>query len=101
MEIKAKKLTSWTQKSEGLLNYKKAEPVYFETRWGIHTFFMKFPIDVAIIDDNNETVTLKESLQPNRIFIWNPRHKKVLEFPAGQIQRLGLKIGSSVNLNLT
>lgn len=58
---------------------KKAETVYLETRWGIHTFFMKFPIDVIVLDDNNQVVKVKKNLRPWRVFFWNPRYYKVVE----------------------
>lgn len=69
---------------------KKAETVYLETRWGIHTFFMKFPIDVMVLDNKNKVVKIKRELKPWRLFLWNPKYYKVVELPAGKISNLNL-----------
>lgn len=65
---------------------KKAETVYLETRWGIHTFFMKYPIDVFVLDDKDKVVKVKRNLKPWRVFFWNPRYYRVLETPVGKIK---------------
>ena len=85
-------------KSLGLLGSKKAHPLYLQTRFGIHTFFMQFPIDVLILDERNSVVKLCKNLQPNRIFVWNPRFDNVVELPAGEIDKKKIKIGDTVTL---
>lgn len=100
MIVKAKYLGSWKEKSDGLLKYKKAQPVYFKTRWGIHTFFMKFPIDVVILNNNYQVVKLKKSLKPNRVMIWNPKHFNILELPDGFIEKNKMTLGTKVKLDL-
>lgn len=80
--IKAQRLAGWP-KFVGLIGKQKPEPVYFETRWGIHTFGMKVPIDVVILDKDNKVITVKHRLSPNRIFLWNPKYYKVVEIPSG------------------
>jgi uncharacterized membrane protein (UPF0127 family) len=98
MDIKAHRLTGIWEKSKGLIGDLKINPIYFETRWGIHTFGIKSEIDVLILDNNNKTAVIKESLKPNRVFMWNPRFKKVLELPAGQIRKLGIKTGGIITV---
>jgi uncharacterized membrane protein (UPF0127 family) len=60
---------------------KKILPLYFETRWGIHTFFVREPIDVLILDEENRVQVIKKDLKPWRLFFWNPRYGKVVELP--------------------
>lgn len=86
------------EKSIGLLNAKKAYPVYFETRWGIHTFGMKFPIDVVILDANNSVVRMKKNLQPNTIYFWLPTYKKVLELPTGWLTQHNVTLGNTISV---
>jgi len=86
------------KKVTGLLGKKQPENLYFRTRFGIHTFGMKFPIDVVILDKKNAIVDLKCGLCPNRIFLWNPRYDKVLELPNGFIVSSKIKIGSTIEL---
>jgi uncharacterized membrane protein (UPF0127 family) len=98
IEIKARKLTSLTEKSIGLLKNKEPEAVYFKTRWGIHTFFMKFPIDILILDRKGRVVTIWKQMKPNRVFLWNPLYDTVLELPAGTIENKKIKPGEIINL---
>jgi hypothetical protein len=98
VELKAKKLESFPEKSKGLLGFDKPTSIYFKTRWGIHTFFMKFPIDVVVLDRQSRVVVLRKNLKPNRIFMWNPVYEEVLELPVGTILRLKLHKNQQINL---
>ena len=97
MELKVKFLTG-KDRIVGLLNAKKAYPVMIQTRFGIHTFGMRFAIDVLILDKNNKVVKFSKNLNPNQIFLWNPAFDKVVELPAGEIERKKIKIGSKLKL---
>lgn len=99
-EIKVRKLNSFLDKSVGLLSNDKPEAVFFKTHFGIHTFFMKFAIDVVILDKLDRVVSLKEHLKPNRIFMWNPVHEVVLELPVGTIEKLQLSKNQKIKLSL-
>lgn len=100
ISIEAKYLTSWREKSKGLIGEKKAFPVFFKTRFGIHTFGMKFPIDVVILDKKMVVVSLKENLKPNRFLFWNPIYCGVLELPSGEAKRIGIEKDSLLKLDL-
>ena len=77
------------------------QPIFFETRFGIHTFFVKKPIDVFIMDKNNIVKVIKKNLRPWRIFVWNPQYYKVVETVAGEKRFLKLKVGDKFkNKNL-
>ena|SRR3989344_1737305 len=71
----------------GLLRKSNPSSLLFKTCFGIHTFFLKKPIDVVILDKYFKIVKLKENLGPNSLFLWNPKYELVLEFPAGTIKR--------------
>jgi len=60
---------------------KEILPLYFETRWGVHTFFVKESIDVLILDEENIIRAIKKGLKPRRIFFWNPKYRRVVELP--------------------
>ncbi len=79
--------TSLLDQSLGLLKYKTPVAMLFKTRFGIHTFGMRYAIDVLILDKQNRVVTMKKNLQPNRIFLWNPNYEIVLELPDGTINQ--------------
>lgn len=69
------------EKIDGMLAFKTVRPIYFETRWGVHTFGMKVSIDIAVLNENGIVVVLKKEVRPNKFFFWNPKYKRVLEFP--------------------
>jgi uncharacterized membrane protein (UPF0127 family) len=52
---------------------------------GIHTFFMKFPIDAVFLDKGNRVVAQHNSIPPNRMTRIYPKAVSVLELPAGTI----------------
>ncbi len=94
----ARKCNSFWEKTKGLLGKNKPEAIYFETRWGIHTFGMQFPIDVIILNKQNKIVAMKKNMKPNRIFVWNPRYKKVIEVPEGIIKKKSLELNEVITL---
>ena len=65
----------------------------------IHTFFVRFPIDVVFLDKDNKIVGLKENLRP---FSFSPifwRAKAVLELPENSIKKHSLELGNKLILN--
>lgn len=96
-----KKLETQWEKIVGLMGKSQPESVYFTTRWGIHTFFMKFPIDVVILDRSNRVALVKQEVRPWRILIWNPVHSRVLELPAGMTKKLKIITGEKIILRFS
>ena len=99
IHIRAKRENGIFNKSRGLIGKKTPGAIFLTTRFGIHTFFLSFPIDVIVLNDQHIVVALKESLLPNRIFIWNPKYSHVLELPNGEIKRNKLKIGQKIQIS--
>lgn len=88
----AKICTSFLDTFLGLLNKNNPNTLIFNTRFGIHTLFLKSSIDVLILDTHNKVVKLKTNLSPNRFFIWNPKYFKVIELPSGTIKKTKTKL---------
>ncbi|MCS7223410.1 MAG: DUF192 domain-containing protein [Armatimonadetes bacterium] len=68
---------------------------------GIHTFFMKFPIDAAYLDTDLTVVAVKESLPPWKL--WLPRSPSafaVLEVPSGTLARTQTTAGDLLRVTL-
>ena len=82
-------------KIKGLLGENEAKTLIFETRFGIHTFGLKFPIDLLILD-NNGTVVVAKSVKPNKIALWNIKYKTVIELPYKTITRTKTKISDII-----
>lgn len=87
-------------KMKGLMFAKKPKNIILKTRFGIHTFFLKFPIDVIVCDRNFVVKKIKIGLKSNRIFFWNPLYYNVIEANTGTIKRKKIKIGSKLRIEL-
>ncbi|CAN5356257.1 hypothetical protein BH10PAT1_BH10PAT1_5360 [soil metagenome] len=94
IKIKVKYLKSTKEKSIGLIGNKNITPVYFETRFGIHTFGVLEQIDILILNKNNKVVKIKNSLKPNSFFFWNPKYTKVVELKNNEIKKLGITLNN-------
>lgn len=64
----------------------------------IHTWFMRFPIDVVFLDGDNVVVTLHERVGPFRLASGGWRSRKALELPAGTVAQLGLMPGEALGM---
>ena len=65
-------------------------------RW-VHTVGMRFPIDVAFLDD--EGIVLKTVRMPrHRIGLPVPKARFVIEATAGAFERWGLRVGDPVEV---
>lgn len=96
--LPVRKAKNIKEKVIGLIGKDKPISFMLSTRFGIHTFGLKFPIDVLILDKRNKVMSLKENLMPGRIFLWNPMYDKVLELPPGTIAKKKIKIKDIINL---
>lgn len=48
----------------------------------IHTFFMKFPIDVVCLDKNMQIIRVSPCIYPNKIVVPPKKACHILEFPS-------------------
>ena len=93
-----KKVKNIREKVTGLIGRKEPYALMLETHFGIHTFGLKFPIDVLILNKDDRVSKIKKSLKPNNIFLWNPIYYKVLELPEGYVDRKKIKINDQISL---
>lgn len=93
-----KEARSLKEKVTGLIGKERPESLLIKTRFGIHTFGLKFPIDVLILDKFNKVALTKKNLVPNRIFIWNPKYGQVIELPSGTIKKKKIGINDSIEV---
>lgn len=96
--LKITKADNLRKKVIGLIGKSSPEPILIKTRFGIHTFGLKFPIDVLILDRENKVQYIKKNLGPNRIFFWKPIYNIVLELTGGTVKKKGIKIGYYIDL---
>ncbi|MFH8349214.1 DUF192 domain-containing protein [Streptomyces sp. NPDC018045] len=65
---------------------------------GVHTFRMRFPVDVAYLS-RNLTVLAVRTMRPGRLGLPRLRARHVLEAEAGAMARWGLRPGARVTVD--
>jgi hypothetical protein len=86
------------KRNVGLLKHKslpEGQGLWIVPCEGIHTFGMKFPIDVLFLDRKKKVLKIRPNMGPFRISLCLPAHS-VLELPAGTADRTGLKKGDEL-----
>lgn len=89
--------SSFQDRMFGLLLKRNPRSLLFKTKFGIHTFFLKQSIDVLVLNSENEVIKGK-TVNPNKIFIYNPRYDTVIELPQGSLRKSKTKIGDKLIL---
>ena len=76
---------------------RKGEGLWIVPTEAIHTFFMRFAIDILFLDRKNRVVKAVARLKPWRLAgSW--RGHSVLELPAGVIEETGTKRGDQIEV---
>ncbi|MEO0128692.1 MAG: DUF192 domain-containing protein [candidate division WOR-3 bacterium] len=89
-----KRLKGWL----GRKNFNWGESLIIRPCKWIHTFFMRFPVDVIFVNAENKIVAMKSCFKPWRIsgIYWRARF--VIELPCGTIKRTSTTIGDIIEL---
>lgn len=114
---------SFFKRVRGLLGFKGLKPhqvMWIKPCAGIHTFFMKFPIDVIFVDENLRVKSVCENLPPWKIFnsagkklsffqyYLHPstydlknyfQHTSVFEFQAGALAKHSINKGDQLHVD--
>lgn len=64
----------------------------------IHTFFMKYSIDVLYLDNNNNIIYMDEEFKPGKIGKRVKNSVSIIELPYGKIKSKGIIIGQAIEL---
>ena len=85
---------------KGLLGHsglERGEGLLLRPASSIHTFFMRFPIDVVFLDRALVVVAVADRIEP-----WRAASQRganaVLELPAGESSRRGITVGDQLTL---
>ena len=90
--------TPW-QRAKGLLGRNTLPPgcgLVIRPCRAVHTWFMRFPIDVVFIDDDRRIVRIAHRLAPFRTASGGRRARAVIELPAGCADAAGAIEGDRV-----
>jgi uncharacterized membrane protein (UPF0127 family) len=88
----------------GLLNHdhlEAGEALWIVPSRGVHTFGMKFPIDVIALDECGVIIDCVPHMKPWRIRLPRRGTAGVLELPAGRVAASGTEIGHRILFEMT
>ncbi|HXW05808.1 MAG TPA: DUF192 domain-containing protein [Vicinamibacterales bacterium] len=85
----------------GLLNRSHLEPgegLWIVPSRGVHTWWMRFPIDIVALDEQGVVIDRVANLKPWRIRLPRRGTAGVLELPVGALSRSGTDLGHRIAL---
>ena len=91
---------AWSR-AVGLLGHTSLDPgagLLIDPSSGVHTFGMRFGIDVVALDKHLRVIGLWEELGPFRIAALSWRTSSVLELPPGAIRHSGTCVGDQLEI---
>ena len=71
------------------------EGMYLSPCKSVHTFFMRYPIDVLFLDADG-VVVQRRTVSPWRMTGWQPECQGVLELAEGTLSRTGTQVGDRI-----
>ena len=92
----------WTR-LKGLLGTSRKDFVPGRGLWivpshGVHTFAMRYPIDVAYLDSENVIVHMEENVWPWRITPIRIEAESVLELPSRTLSNTRARVGDRIEI---
>ncbi len=96
--------THWTR-LRGLMgvpptSFPDGSGLWIHPSHGVHTFAMRFPIDVLYLDRDQVVVYLKHDLKPWRMVPVNRKTTSVLELPGNTLKSTGTVVGDRIDIKL-
>jgi uncharacterized membrane protein (UPF0127 family) len=89
---------SSAKRRTGLLKHERLEPgegLWIAPCESVHTFFMKFPIDLVYMDKNRKVKKVRHAVPAWRVSACLTAHS-VLELPAGTAKETGTEAGDEL-----
>jgi hypothetical protein len=79
-------------------NFQKGQGLWIVPSRGVHTFAMRFPIDVIYLDKAKRVVHLEPGLKPWRMAAVKLQAASVLELPGDTLGASGTTIGDELEI---
>jgi uncharacterized protein len=80
--------------------FRRGQGLWISPSHGVHTFAMRFPIDVVYLDRDRIVIHVEEELQPWRLAAVRIQAASVLELPIGAIRESQTALGDLVDIFL-
>ena len=79
----------------------KFDALVFNRCGSVHTFFMRFPLDLVFLDKNNCVVSIRKKCPPGRVVFGGRGAVCVIELPPGAIDFSETSPGNRIDLEST
>ena len=94
--------THWTR-FRGLMatdasRFRRGQGLWITPCHGVHTFAMRFPIDVLYLDHERIVIHMEQELKPWRMAAIRVRATSVLELPTGTVRDSRTELGDQVDI---
>lgn len=92
---------SFLARLRGLMGHPGLQPgegLLIDPCSSVHSFFMRFPIDVLFVDRTHTVVGVTPEMAPNRPYAGARRARYVIELPAGTIAASNTHVGDVLRL---
>jgi len=66
----------------------------------IHTFFMRYSIDVLYLDSNLRVIAVEENVKPGKFGRIHSKASSVIELPIGKVYETKTEIGQEVQFHI-
>ena len=99
---RAKVATTFFARLRGLMFRRElpaGEALIFNKNSSVHTFWMRFPIDVIFTDHQDVVVGLREAMPPHRPYAGARGAYRTVELPAGTITQTGTQRGDQLRFD--
>lgn len=84
---------------QGRSTFRSGAGLWIVPSHGVHTFFMRVPIDVIYLDEELKVVHIEENVCPWRLAPMLTEAVSVLEIPAHTVYETGTKVGDSLEVH--
>ena len=79
-------------------SFPRGEGLWIVPSHGVHTFAMRFPIDVVYLDSGRIVIHLENNLKPWRIAPVRMKAASVLELPGNTLESTGTMFGDEIEI---
>ncbi len=78
--------------------FHKGQALWIIPSRGVHTFAMRFPIDVVYLDKDKRVVHMEPGLKPWRVAAVKLQAVSILELPGDTLEHSGTEIGDELEI---
>lgn len=83
---------------QGSSTFRSGAGLWIVPSHGVHTLFMRMPIDVVYLDDERTVVHIEENVAPWRLAPMLTQAVSVLELPAHTVYETGTQVGDTLEI---